>query len=740
VKETRRLDAAATERQLLVAAIERHNAGQWRQADQLYGHVVGINRRNHEALHRWALLKQAQGQHRDALQLLDKAIHVNPNAPFAHCHRGYVLQDLGRRKEAIASFERAIQLESDLVDAHIGLGTLHAELGDVEAACASFDKAAAIDPRVVEAVLNKGILFETHGQLDEAVETFDAALRIAPGHPVILQHKAASLRRKGELTEALRVCDAALAMRRDGAASMPAPAMFEKGLILTQSNRHADAIVAFEGAAAMRHAIDACHYNIGNCLKRMGRLGDARVAYLSAIAIRADHVEAFNDLGDVLRGLHRPFDALAAFEKAISIKPNYTDALINRAEVLFDLDRQAEAFAAYDHIVTHWPDSAGVFNSLGIASHALGRYDEALAQYGKALSIDPKHVNAWYNAGIALRVLGRYDAALIHFARAVAVKPDFADAHYNAAMCKLEAGDFAAGWPLYEWRLQATQRAPRQRKFAQPLWLGDRDIAGKTILLWTDEGAGDMMQMARYAPLLSAQGARVVLEAWAPLARLLERMTGISEVVAYGENLPEFDLHCPIMSLPLAFKTTLDTIPADIPYLRADDARVVAWRERLAALPGRKVGLTWAGNPHYPLDKHRSIALSQLAPLGSVRDVTFVSLQKSAAAQQAATQPVWELPTDLILCDWTAELIDFDDTAALIAALDLVISVDTATVHLAGALGKPVWMLNRYDTCWRWLRDRDDSPWYPSLRLFRQLQPGDWAGVVERVRTELERA
>jgi hypothetical protein len=248
-----------------------------------------------------------------------------------------------------------------------------------------------------------------------------------------------------------------------------------------------------------------------------------------------------------------------------------------------------------------------------------------------------------------------------------------------------------------------------------------------------------MLLSVRYAPLVAAPGARVILQVPVHLQRLFARMPvvapGVVKVVPSGAELPAFDVQCPMMSLPLALRTTLETIPADIPYLRADAGRVAGWQQRLAALPGLKVGLVWGGSFRYPLDKRRSMKLAQMAPLGTVRDVTFVSLQKDGPAQQAR-----EPPAGLTLHDWTDELQDFDDTAALVAALDLVIAVDSAIVHLTGALGRQVWVLDRYDSEWRWLSGRDDSPWYPSLRLFRQDQPGDWDGVVERVRAELERA
>jgi len=307
----------------------------------------------------------------------------------------------------------------------------------------------------------------------------------------------------------------------------------------------------------------------------------------------------------------------------------------------------------------------------------------------------------------------------------------------NLCFLLLITGRFEEGWEEHEWRWRMRQSSMVERTFPVPLW-GGEPIAGRTILLHAEQGLGDTLQFCRYAPLIEP-GARVIVEVQAPLARLVSRMPGIAQVVVRGQALPPFDLHCPLLSLPRAFGTTLATVPGK-PYLAADPADSASWRERLAALPGLKVGLVWAGEPreNWPklaaIDARRSMALKTLAQLGDAAGVSFISLQKGKPAAQA-TDP----PAGMSLVDHTAELKDFADTAALIENLDLVICVDTSVAHLAGGMGKPVWLLNRFDTCWRWLLDRDDSPWYPTLRQFRQPSPGDWLAVVARVRDALQR-
>ena len=321
---------------------------------------------------------------------------------------------------------------------------------------------------------------------------------------------------------------------------------------------------------------------------------------------------------------------------------------------------------------------------------------------------------------------------------ALRLRPDYPEAHNNLGCALLLAGLFEDGWKEYEWWRKVQPYSSSVRDFPAPLWRGEA-IGDRTILLHAEQGLGDTLQFCRYAPLMVC-GAGIILEVQPSLVRLLSRLPGVMQVVAWGDGLPPFDLHCPLMSLPLAFGTTLDTIPAGTPYLSADPALAANWQERLVGLDGLRIGLVWAGGQrlNFPVlvavDRRRSIALKALAPLGEVSGVSFVSLQKDAPAAQAA-----DPPHGLMLHDFTADLHDFEDTAALIVNLDLVISVDTSVAHLAGALGKPVWLLNRFDTDWRWLLNRDDSPWYPTLRQFRQPRPGDWNGAVCAARDALQR-
>jgi len=408
--------------------------------------------------------------------------------------------------------------------------------------------------------------------------------------------------------------------------------------------------------------------------------------------------------------------------------------------ILHQAGRNAEAVPCCREALRLRPNFVEAHNNLGNALRDLGRADEAEASYAAALALRPTYVEAHYNRGNAFAALGKVEAAERATREALRLRPDYVRGHISLGMHLLLAGRLDEGWAEYEWRWRSTTDGfPDQRGFVQPRWDGER-LDGRVLLLHAEQGFGDTLQFCRYAPLAVARaGGRVVLEVPRALARLMTTLPGVDQVVAEGDPLPNFDVYCPLLSLPYTFGTTLDTIPGTSPYLGAEAVPAAQWRSRLATLPGLRVGLVWAGNPRRSqptataIDMRRSVTLQHLAPLASTQGVSFVSLQKGAGAAQA-----FAAPAGMLLHDWTHELGDFADTASLIEGLDLVIGVDTAVIHLAGALGKPTWMLNRFDTCWRWLLGRDDSPWYPSLRQFRQPKPADWGSVLAEVRGALD--
>ncbi len=380
------------------------------------------------------------------------------------------------------------------------------------------------------------------------------------------------------------------------------------------------------------------------------------------------------------------------------------------------------------------PSHAEVLSNRGAALRMLDRYDEAIADYDRALARMPRHADAFNNRAVALAALNRHREAIADYDRALALQPAYARARFNRALSLLVTGDLAGGWRDYEARWEGSENAAPRRSFPQPVWDGLAPLAGRTLATYAEQGMGDAIQFARYVGLLRARGARVLMEVHAPLKPLLEPLAGAGNAFAFGEPLPAFDAHCALMSLPAAFGTTLRDVPAGVPYIEAPAAHVERWRARIAATPRPRIGIAWSGSPTLRNDRHRSIPLAAWAPLRGL-GATLVSLQKDVRPHDRAA-----LASDPRILHFGDELADFRDTAALATLMDLVISVDTSAAHLAGALGRPVWVLLPFSPDWRWLLEREDSPWYPTARLFRQPRMGDWDGVMARVARELRAA
>jgi tetratricopeptide (TPR) repeat protein len=427
-------------------------------------------------------------------------------------------------------------------------------------------------------------------------------------------------------------------------------------------------------------------------------------------------------------------DRLAATQlaRALALAPATPARLCSLGLALGRLGRLDDAARCLDEALRLAPDDPASLTARGDLLQQRDDVEAAETCYRAALRSAPQRADTLGNLGAALYRLGRPDEAIACYRAALRLAPDLAELHDNLGRALLLSGQLAEGWEAQEWRWRTRESAREAQRFAGPAWNGEA-LGDRVLLLHAEQGFGDAIQFCRYVPRVGAT-ARIVLEAPRPLVRLFAGLPGVERIVAQGEPLPSFEAHCPLLSLPRACRTTLETIPHDVPYLAAAPAAVASWRARLADRVGPlnklRVGLAWAGRPTQGADRRRSIALELLAPLGGVPNVALVSLQTGTAATQA-------IPAGMALHDWTATLHDFADTAALIEALDLVIAVDSAVAHLAGALGKPVWLLNRFDTCWRWLQQRTDSPWYPSLRQFRQRAPGDWAPVIAEVAAAL---
>ncbi|MEA2709005.1 MAG: hypothetical protein QOF78_1606, partial [Phycisphaerales bacterium] len=442
------------------------------------------------------------------------------------------------------------------------------------------------------------------------------------------------------------------------------------------------------------------HNALGLALVQQGKLDSAILAWQRAIQLKADFSEAHANLGAALAKQDKHSEAAKVLRRAVQLNPKFPAAQNNLANVLSELEEMDEA-------IVHWQ---------------------------AAVELSPNYFDALTNLGRALQLRGEQARSLELLERAVAIKPDDPDARFLRGLGLLTAGDLPRGFADYHFRLACKDFDVHGRTFPQPAWNGE-DVAGKTFLIHTEQGLGDTIQFIRYAPLLAARGARVIVECPPNLADLLRTVDGVAEVIARPHAPPPFDVHAAVLDLPRLFGTTLETIPADVPYVSVDPDRAQKWSTELASeAPHNRIGLVWSGNPKHANDRNRSIPLREFEPLAAMSHLTFFNLQKGPAAGQMSDSTL-----KLKLIDHTTRLQTFADTAALIAQLDLVITVDTSVAHLAGALGKPVWVLLPKVADWRWMLERTDSPWYPTMRLFRQQTAGDWATVLRELQAELRR-
>jgi tetratricopeptide (TPR) repeat protein len=504
------------------------------------------------------------------------------------------------------------------------------------------------------------------------------------------------------------------------------------GLAKAQGGQMGEAHRLISGALKLNPKMPDAWVNLANVLHALKRDTEALDCLDKALALRPGDANALQSRGNALLALGRPQEALACFDEVLARNPRHGEARLNRGSALAGLGRTAPALADFDTALALMPGHPAALYNRGNALAALGRYDEALAAFDRALAAAPGHGNAWNNRGRALQALDRHAEAVASFDKAIELQKDNADAHFNRALSLLTLGDLARGFEQYEWRWQRSGMRDTRRGYGKPLWLGEYPLARKTILLHAEQGLGDTIQFARYAPRLARAGATVVLEVQPELKNLLAGVEGVASCHARGDQLPAYDVHCPLGSLPLAFKTEPASIPADIPYLRADQGRLAQWRARIDDLPGKRITIAWAGNASHANDRNRSIDLKLLEPLLALEGTSFLSIQRELRGDDAETLARLSNVRHL-----GGEFADMADTAAIAALTDLTISVDTSVVHLAGALGRPVWVMLPFAPDWRWTLSGGNCPWYPQARLFRQPALGDWPGAIAALRAEL---
>ena len=534
---------------------------------------------------------------------------------------------------------------------------------------------------------------------------------------------------RGNHSRAVSFYDLALEIKSDDFETL-----INKGASCNDLKKYSLALEAIELAIEISPDIPEAWSNKGISLSGLGFYTDAIEAYNKAIELNLEYAEAWSNRSIPLYKLGRYAEAYESCERALMLRPNYDMALKNKAVILHQLKRYDEAIVHYDKALSLNPDFAEAHSNKANALNELKRYDEAIAHYDKALSLNPDYHEAWTNKGATLYELKRYDEAIAHFDKSLSLKPDYHEATWNKSLSYLLQGNFEKGLPLYESRRESEiiAKVVGKRVFNQPTWNGLESLDGKTILLYGEQGFGDFIQFCRYVKLVSELGARVILETPKPLYGLMTGLPGVTQLVIEGDPLQPFDYQCSLLSLPLALKTNLTNIPTKKSYLVSDPDKVLDWAKKLGKKRGMRVGLAWSSISNFSDDSKRSLELVNFVKALPIQGCEYVCLQK-----------------ELKECDveffqnykniqfFGNELKDFSDTAALCEHMDIVISVDTSVAHLAAAIGKSTWILLPYVPDWRWLLDRKDSPWYPSVKLYRQATIDDWDQAFENVRNDL---
>jgi len=610
--------------------------------------------------------------------------------PEALCAAALRLLQAGQPADAEAACRQALTLDAGHANALHAMGRVCLALGRQQLAIEWFARAITQDPTVTDYFSDLGEALQLCGRFDEAIKAYDRALQI-----------------KSDVLESWR----------------------QLGGLLRRQSRFGEAAQAYDRALQLAPENAELWHQLGEVLKAQDRRNEALLAFEQALKFEPGHVDAANAAGLLHFEAERYDAALERFDLSLQQKPDQAGVLCLKGISLRRLRRYEEAFASGERAHALAPRDPDIDNSLGCILQNLGRHDDAIAAFDKAIAMRPGFAEFHNHRGTSLAELHRFDEAFASFDRAIALKPELADAHWNAALFRLLVGDFAAGWAAREWGRKCRAVGFVERSFDAPLWLADAPLAGKTILLHGDEGLGDTIQFSRYATMVAEQGARVLLEVDPVLQPLLSDVAGVDVCLKRGHDpLPPVDFHCPLSSLPLAFATRLDTIPAAPSYLPAPgEDRLQRWEDRLGPHDRLRVGLVWSGNPAHLNDHNRSLPLQRLAPVLEL-EARFVSLQKDVRLSDRATLAAF--PALVYL---TADIGDFVDTAALISCLDMVLTVDTSVAHLSAALGKPTWIMLPHTPDYRWLLGRDDNPWYPSVRLFRQDASRDYTTVIARV-------
>jgi tetratricopeptide (TPR) repeat protein len=662
-----------------------------------------------------------------ALACLTAHPEVIARHSFACFLTGLLYVNSGDDAAALPFYDRALALNPRYAEALEGRARVMQRSGRFKDAIADYDALFRIKPASVKMLCNLGAAFEGCGHRKDALACYDRSLEAAPGYAPALMGKALLFNGGGQSARALAMLEALIAAEPTNAL-----AWYNCGVVHAGRNEQAKAHRCFVKAHALLPAYGSALYGAATALQRLGRLPEALAACDKLLSEAPSDLDALFLRGNILYEQRRLPEALASFDRAFAQNPWHLGVLCNRGATLRELGCLAEAGSMFDAALAQNPKCVEGLLGRGIVEFKSARIEPALASFERAIEADPSAARAYCGRGLALQHLGRIDDAKRDFERTLVLKPGLPEGHSNLGALQLLLGDFERGWEGYEYRRIAGDRCKAEAGRRWPVWNGE-EIAGKKLLVLEEAAHGDAIMLARYFPMLAALGADATVECLPRMAGLLEQVPGV-RLVTEIDPAERFDYQVHLFSLPRAFKTRVDTVPAPVPYLAADPALAEKWGERLKG-DGFKIGIAWQGNPDPKIDIARAAPLESFAALTAVLEVRLISLQKGFGAEQIASSG---LRVETLGDDFDAGPSAFLDTAAVMANLDLVVSVDTSIAHLAGALGRPVWVALKHIPEWRWMLGREDSPWYPTMRLFRQRAMGHWSGVFERMAEALQ--
>ncbi|MDD4914919.1 MAG: tetratricopeptide repeat protein [Methylococcales bacterium] len=665
------------------------------------------------------------GRQAEAASLYARLLKAQPKNALLLFEAGGLALQQGRPEQAVNLFARLVKQQPDHADAWCNLGQAHARLGRYQQALEAYRQAVAIRPDFAGAYYNIAMAEQAQGRLAEALAAYDRAIALQPGFAEAHNNRGNVLNSFNRFEEALQSFDQSLSHWPENL-----DAWYNHGLTLQALGRHGEAVHSFRRALALRPDHVEAGYRCALCFDALQDARQALACLDQVVRLQPGRAEAHALRGRLLHTAGGYAQAIVSYRQAVQLGLASADLLTQLAKALL-LDRQyqqalpvAEQAAALD------PGFAPAHNIRGAALHFLQQHQQALSSLQQAISLYPRDEVFYNNQALVLQELRRFPEAHASYDQALRLNPDYADGWWNKSLLHLLLGEFEPGWRLYEWRWR-TESQHEAPAYTQPLWLGETALTGQRLLVSMEQGQGDFIQFCRYLPLLAA-ATQVILQTPASLLGLAATLSADNLlIVPHGQPLPDFDYYCPLLSLPLALSTTLNTVPALTPYLRADPEKVRLLRRTLPSAAWPRVGLVWSGSTGHSKDHLRSMPFAQLLPLLDL-PFEFHVLQKDI---REPDQRLLEKINHPRL--HSHQLEDFGDTAALLEAMDLLLSVDTSVAHLAGALARPFWLLLPYTPDYRWLLDRPDSPWYPNARLFRQTSPGDWPGVVAAVRQAL---